>query len=201
MKYAVCYDTLYVFSNKIDANNFFTTCYYMSEGAEQSRYAAIIMGLMNNSKIASDHSSNYCKEIAISSQEDKDQFMKIILDDYLSFNEAIKYYEEKIKPILKVSKEYNIHFTNSLPFEDFGSDSDCAYGAMYSLSNYYNDILNHWNLNIDKITTESISDGKYEITINDNYNVTVKPRDNLNEVLCNVEDISKKLKSKELDIE
>ena len=201
MRYAICYDTLYVFHNKVEGNKFFTECYYMSEGAEQSRYAAILMGFANNSKIASDHSSNYCKEVAISSTEDENQFITITLDDFLSISDTVKYYESKIQPILKTSEEYKIHFTSKLPFQDFGSDDDCAYGAMYSLSNYYKDILEKQDLNVDKIITKNISDGKYEITINDDYVFETESSDNLNVVLYNVEEIIKRLKSKELSCE
>jgi len=201
MRYVICYDTLYVFPNKVDANRFFTECYYMSEGAEQNRYAAILMGLASNSKIALDHSSDYCREITIPSKDDKEDFMTIKLNNYLSFNDAVNYYEKTILPILNISEQYKIHFRNRLPFEDFGSDKECVCGSMYSLSNYYKDILEKFDLNIDKIITENKFDGKYKITINDSYVFEAKASDDLDIVFKNVNNIKEELKQKELNYE
>ena len=41
--YTVCYDTLDVFNTKEEAKKFYSECYYMSEGAEQERYASILI--------------------------------------------------------------------------------------------------------------------------------------------------------------
>ena len=68
--YCVCYNRLSIFKSKELAKKFFTTCYYASEGAEQERYANILIDLQF-SNIGTDKQGNLINEY-------------IILDDYNS---------------------------------------------------------------------------------------------------------------------
>lgn len=77
--YTVCYDRLDVFNNKSEAKDFYSDCYYMSEGAEHERYASILVDL-NFSNIGKDNVSTYCREISVK-QEDK--ILNIRLDKAL----------------------------------------------------------------------------------------------------------------------
>lgn len=88
--YAACYDSLHVFNDMNEAKNFFEICYYGSEGAEKERYASIYFDLTNNNVLATDGVSNYCNCITIHNNEEREN---IKLDKYMSFNDAIKYYE------------------------------------------------------------------------------------------------------------
>ena len=109
--YTVSYNCLDVFKTKREAQKFYTTCYHCSEGAEQQRYASILVNL-NFSNLGKDNVSKSCDEIHIKLQGNKDKFITIKLDDYLSIDNTIKYYEENIKPILDISEAYNIDFNN-----------------------------------------------------------------------------------------
>ena len=136
--YTVSYDSLDVFKTKREAQKFYTTCYHSSEGAEQQRYASILVDL-NFSNLGKDNVSKNCDEIHIKVQENKDKFITIKLDDYLSIDNTIKYYEEKIKPILNISENYDVDFTEKIPFECFGSDADSYTNS--SFTDYYREIL------------------------------------------------------------
>ena len=180
--YTVCYDTLDVFDKKREAKDFYSDCYYSSEGAEQKRYANILIDL-NFSDIGKDNISKECREIAIKMPEKKCEFIKVKLDDYLSIDDTIKYYEEIIKPILDVSSEYNINFNSEIPFEYFGSDDDNYTNT--SFSNYYKEILEKFNVNIENIYTDDWSDGKYNLIIN-NEEFKLTAWDNLESVVDNI---------------
>lgn len=186
--YTVCYDRLDVFNSKEEAKKFYSECYYMSEGAEHERYASILVDL-NFSNLGKDNISKYCNEISIK-QDDSDKFIKLKLDDSLSVEDAIKYYEEKVAPILKVSDDYGIYFTSKNPFEDFGSDIE-GY-ANSSFSDYYKELLKKFNINVDNVQTNSRSDGKYTLIINDEeFDITAW--DDLECVIDNVDSIIKVL--------
>jgi len=129
--YTVCYDRLDVFNNKSEAKDFYSDCYYMSEGAEHERYASILVDL-NFSNIGKDNVSTYCREISVK-QEDK--ILNIRLDKALSIEDTINFYEEKVQAILEVSDDYGIDFNRMVPFDEFGSDEESDY--MSSFSKYY----------------------------------------------------------------
>ena len=189
--YTVCYDTLDVFNTKEEAKKFYSECYYMSEGAEQERYASILIDL-NFSNLGKDHVSTNCREIAIK-LESKDEFLNIKINDYLSIDDTIKYFDGKVLPILEISEESGINFTKEIPFEDFGSDEESDY--MNNFSEYYMKILN--SSLIDTIETIEISDGKYEMNIypsmGDKFTIDVRAWDKLDDVLNNVSSIEKEL--------
>ena len=130
--YTVCYDSLSVFKSKENAKKFYSECYQMSEGAEHERYASILVDL-NFSNVGKDNVSSDCRDIRI--EMDEDEFLITELDENLSIDEAIKYYEEKIQPILDVSDDYGVDFNRIVPFDDFGSDEEMDYIA--SFSKYY----------------------------------------------------------------
>lgn len=107
--YTVCYDTLYVFDSKKEAKRYFGECYYMSEGAEHDRYASILVDL-NFSNLGKDNVSRDCREINIKMNSNTDECLKVNLNKYLSIEDTIKYYEEKIAPILEISNDYGVNF-------------------------------------------------------------------------------------------
>lgn len=178
--YTICYDTLNVFSSKEDAKKFYIECYYMSEGAEHERYASILVDL-NFSDIGRDNVSTDCRNIRI--KQDEDEFLKIELEESLSIDETIKYYEEKIQPILEVSEDYGIDFNRTVPFDDFGSDEETDY--MSSFSDYYKELFEKFNIKIDSIYTEEISDGKYNLIVND-LELRLRAGDKIESIIDNV---------------
>ena len=131
-------------------------------------------------------------------QENKDKFITIKLDDYLSIDNTIKYYEEKIKPILNISENYDVDFTEKIPFECFGSDADSYTNS--SFTDYYREILKNRNINIDSICTNDWSDGKYNLIVNGN-DFKITAWDNLKDVIDNVDSVEETLKEKEMQAE
>ncbi len=178
--YAVCYNALNVFKTKEDAKKFYSSCYYMSEGAEHERYASILVDL-NFSNLGKDNASSYCREISIKSNDDK--FVTIELEKKLSIDDTVKYYEEKVKPILEVSAEYNVDFSSKIPFEYFATDSDSY--TNISFTDYYKKLCEKFNINVDSIFTNEKSDGKYELLIN-NEKFDITAWDSLESVIDNI---------------
>ena len=162
--YAICYDTLYVFDSKKEAKSHFSECYYMSEGAEHERYASILVDL-NFSNLGKDNVSKDCNEISIKTNNYESKSLNIKFDESLSIEETIKFYEEKLQPILEVSEKYDIDFSCKIPFENFGSDEECYTNS--SFSSYYKEILEKIGVNIDSIYTDDWSDGKYKLVVNE----------------------------------
>lgn len=183
--YTVCYDRLYVFDSKEKAKSFFGGCYYASEGAEQNRYASILIGLDYNN-IADDGVSKGCKQINVNVKDE--DLVSCELEYKMSFDDAIKYYQEKILPVLKVADDYGVDFLKHIPFEQFGSDEEIDY--MTSFSKFYNDILDGALQNVETIEK---SDGKYEMKINDQLVIDIRAWDNLKSVVDNVETIKDQL--------
>lgn len=192
--YTVCYDRLDVFNNKSEAKDFYSDCYYMSEGAEHERYASILVDL-NFSNIGRDNVSAYCGEISVK-QEDK--ILNIKLDKSLSIEDAINFYEEKVQPILEVSDDYGIGFNRMVPFDEFGSDEESDY--MSSFSKYYQELFKKFNISVDNISTEEISDGKYNLVVDDT-ELTIKAGDKIESVIDNVDTMLEISKKKDLGFE
>ena len=196
--YTVCYDTLDVFNTKEEAKKFYSECYYMSEGAEHERYASILVDL-NFSNLGKDHVSTDCREISIKMNSNENEFLKINLNKYLSIEDTIKYYKEKIAPILKVSDNYGANVFIKTPFEDFGSDSESY--TNISFSDYYKELLEKFDLKVNNIQTESRADGKYTMTI-DGEEFDIVAWDNLSGVIDNVDSMLEALdKNKESEME
>lgn len=189
--YTVSYNCLEVFKTKREAQKFYTTCYHCSEGAEQQRYASILVNL-NFSNLGKDNVSKNCDEIHIKLQENKDKFITIKLDDYLSIDNTIKYYEENIKPILDISEAYNIDFNNEIPFEYFGSEEEIN---MYTFSSYYMDIIKKMGIDVKSIVTSEKSAGKYEMKVDENI-IDVRAWDKLDDVFENIKTIKELFKEK-----
>lgn len=183
--YTVCYDELYVFDSKEKAKNFFGGCYYASEGAEQSRYASILIGL-DYSNIVDDGVSKGCKKININ--VDGDDIISCELENKMETNDAIRYYQANVLPVLNVSNDYGVDFLKRTPFEYFGSDEEVDY--MTSFSRFYNEILYH---KLQSVETIEKSDGKYEMKINDQLVIDIRAWDNLKNVVDNVETIKEQL--------
>lgn len=192
--YTVCYDRLDVFNNKSEAKDFYSDCYYMSEGAEHERYASILVDL-NFGNIGRDNVSTYCREISVK-QEDK--ILNIRLDKALSIEDTINFYEEKVQPILEVSDDYGIDFNRMVPFDEFGSDEESDY--MSSFSKYYQELFKKFNISIDNISTEEISDGKYNLVVDDT-ELTIKAGDKIESVIDNVDTMLEISKKKDLGFE
>ena len=168
--YTLCYNSLDVFKNKKDAIKFYNECYLMSEGAEQSRYASILFDLNNNKTIALDNASNGCNDICILTSGYFESPLKVNLINKLSVYDSIKYYKEKILPILDICNEENIRFDCRTPFEDYSFDDDIN---MKSLTNFYSKLLNKRNIDFNNIYTDEICDGKYELKVNDDLSLKI----------------------------
>ena len=192
--YTVCYDRLDVFNNKSEAKDFYSDCYYMSEGAEHERYASILVDL-NFSNIGRDNVSTYCREISVK-QEDK--ILNIRLDKALSIEDTINFYEEKVQAILEVSDDYGIDFNIMVPFDEFGSDEESDY--MSSFSKYYQELFKKFNISVDNISTEEISDGKYNLVVDDT-ELTIKAGDKIESVIDNIDTMLEISKKKDLGFE
>lgn len=191
--YTICYDSLSVFKSKEDAKKFYSECYQMSEGAEHERYASILVDL-NFSNVGKDNVSSDCRDIRI--EMDEDEFLIIELDEDLSSDEAIKYYEEKIQPILDVSDDYGVDFNRIVPFDDFGSDEEMDY--MSSFSKYYKELFEKFDIEVDSIYTEEISDGKYNLIVND-LELRLRASDKIESIIDNVETMIEISKNKDID--
>lgn len=111
---------------------------------------------------------------------------------------SFDYYENIISKILDVSDDYNIYFDSYCPFELFGSDDDVHNLCMYSFSEYYKEILQKNNIDIESIITKEKSDGKYIITIDNNHDFEVNAWETLDNVVDNVESMISELKEKEV---
>ena len=183
--YAVCYDELYVFDTKENAKNFFAGCYYTSEGSEQSRYASVMIDL-DFYDIADDRVSKGCKGININTSGQ--DVVKFKLENKMFPDDAIKYYQEKLLPILMVANDYEVDFLRKIPFEQFGSDEEIDYTT--SFSKFYNEILGG---ELQSIETIEKSDGKYAMKINDHLVIDIRAWDNLNDVVDNVKTIEEEL--------
>ena len=191
--YTTCYDSLSVFKSKENAKKFYSECYQMSEGAEHERYASILVDL-NFSNVGKDNISSDCRDIRI--EMDEDEFLIIELEEDLSIDETIKYYEEKIQPILDVSDDYGVDFNRIVPFDDFGSDEEIDY--MASFSKYYKELFEKFDIEVDNIYTEEISDGKYNLIVND-LELRLRASDKIESVIDNVETMIEISKNKEID--
>lgn len=99
--------------------------------------------------------------------------------------DAIKYYEERLKPIFEVSKNYGVDFNSRIPFEEFGSDDDNY--IMFSFSDFYRELLDKFNTKIGDIRTEDVSDGKYKMVIEESIALDIRAWDDLSSVIdtCN----------------
>ena len=194
--YTVCYNRLGVFKTKDDAQLFFFECYLMSEGAEHERYGSILTDL-KFSNLGKDNISEFCNEINIRQTNEDDTSINVELDTFLSIDDAIKYYEEKVKPILSVSEDYDVDFSKGIPFEYFGSDNDGYTNS--SFSEYYKYILEKFDIFPDEIYTSDWSDGKYNLVVNGN-EFKLTAWDNLNSVIDNVDSIIK-MREKDSEVE
>lgn len=195
--YTISDNSLDVFKTKQEANKFYSTCYCCSNGTEQERYASVLNEL-KFSNVGKDNISKTCNKINIKSKENIDKFITINLERDLSIEDVIKYYEEIISPILKVSEEYGVDFNSAIPFEDFASD-DNSYTNI-SFTEYYKEILEKNNIEMDSICTNSWSDGKYNLIVNGN-EFRLTAWDNLNAVIDNVDAIVETLKEKQIQVE
>ena len=195
--YTVCGGTLSVFKYKEAAENYFKRCYYSSDGVEKSDYSSVLLEL-NSKNLGKDHSSPYCNEISINMNQKIDEFYTIKLNDNLSIDKTIKYFEEKIKPILEISEKYDINFKSKMPFKYFGSDSESY--VNYSFSNYYKEILEKYGVNISEIYTDEWSDGKYMLALN-NEKIELKAWDRLEDVIDNTNEMIEICKNKEGEVE
>ena len=111
--------------------------------------------------------------------------------------DAIKYYEERLKPILEVSKEYGVDFNREIPFEEFGSDDDNY--IMFSFSDYYRELLDKFNIKVGDIRTEDVSDGKYKMMVDENIALDIRAWDDLSSVIDSCNTLIEYSKHKELE--
>ncbi len=196
VKYAVCYDTLYVFKNVVELKKFFLKGYYSSEGAEQERYASILVAA-DFDEIVKDNVSEICNEISIKKE---DKCVQVHLKEDMNPTKALYYFKNTIKPILEVCDDYGIDFNMRIPFEDFGNDDESTYGRMISISTFYNNLLQKFDIEVDNIETRDRSDGKYIITINNNKEFDMSAGDDLENVIDNVESMIEELAKEDIEI-
>lgn len=202
IKYAVCKETLFVFSNKESLDNYFINCINNSEKIyDKERYETVLNNSSRLGKVAKDFISESCEEIKILFNKDYSKELVHSLANNLSIENTIEYYEKVIQPILNISEEYNVDFLNKIPFEQFGNDDEYNYGNVYSLSEYYKNILEGFFVEVKDIKTEDKSDGKYIVTINDDYEFDTTACETLNGVVNNVESMVELLKNKETECE
>lgn len=195
MKYVACYNSLYIFPNKNEATKFFTDCYLMSEGHEQQRYTLILMNLALDEKISRDFAEDKCSEIVVKNSKFENQNIKIKLNQWMYIEDAVNYYENEITHLLEISDKYEINFFHQVPFSSFGIDK--KKNKEHCIANYYKDLLEQYNISINSIKDEYISDGIYEITINNDHKFNITVRDKIDEVISNLNSMKNKLKQKE----
>ena len=69
---------------------------------------------------------------------------------------------------------------------------------MRSITDFYIELLKKKKINFDNITTNEVSDGKYELVIDNNFVLDARAWDDFNSVIDNVnsiEEYSKKMES------
>lgn len=182
--YAICYDSLDVFENKESAKQFYSTCFNSSDGAEKGRYGCILTDLMF-SNIARDRITSECNTIYMFIGKNYQETpLKYTLKDWKSIEESIKFYEGKLKNIVEISNDYGINFYDSIPFVYFGDDSENC--NMASFSKYYKDIIEKKGIEVSNIKTDSKSDGKYELLLNDELIIDIRAWDDFSAVVDNV---------------
>ena len=195
--YTVCHDSLDVFEDKEKAKDFYSLCYQSSEGAERERYGSILVDLNFTDK-GTDKITKDCKEIYMFVGDNyQKQPLLYILKNWETIEETISIYEKKLKSIVEVSNEYDLNFNDGIPFQYYGADSD-SYN-MISFSDYYKDILDKEGIKIDNIITNTRSDGKYNLIINDDLSIDIRAWDDFTSVVDNVELILDYYKSKDLE--
>lgn len=140
----------------------------------------------------------YCKFAKKCSEYDF--IVNKIKEENDSNNSKFSYYQRLFSKVLDVSDDYNIDFHSKSPFQDFGDDEESAYNGMYSFSKYYEEILKKFNIKVNDIKTESWSDGKYIITLNNSEVLNVAAWDSINSVIDNVESMRETLKEKESEM-
>lgn len=193
--YTVCYNTLDVFNNKEEAYNYYRRCYFMSEGAEHERYASILveLGFQN---IGKDNVSEDCRQISVKTKEKYGNFINIDLGEFIPIDNAIEFYEEMIHPLLEVSDNYSINYNNKIPFVEFGSDNDYN---LVSFSEFYKEALDKLNYKVNTIKTDDISDGKYNLVVND-IELKVCAWDKIEHVIENLQTILSLSKQDDLEV-
>ena len=191
--YTICNESLIVFQNKKDAMSFYNYCCSLSEGAERERYVSVLMNL-NNDSYAKDNVTTYCNSIDIYPGDHRSRSIRYQVDN-LSVEETIALYEKRLKPILEVSAKYGINFYSEIPFEDFDSDDSII---MFSFSDYYQELLEKFDIDVENIETKGVSDGKYEMLINKNLYIDVRAWDKFDAVVDNVNSIIDYIKKEEL---
>lgn len=192
--YTNCYGSLSVYKNKNDALKFYNECFLLSEVAERERYASILFAINNNESIAYDNFSKNCREIYIHTNNYFERPLKIDLDSVLSFKDCIKYYKDNLKPLLEVCNEFDINFNDNIPFEEFGADNEFN---MRSITDFYIELLKKKKISFDNITANEVSDGKYELVIDNNFVLDTRAWDDFNSVIDNVNSIEEYSKKRE----
>ena len=69
---------------------------------------------------------------------------------------------------------------------------------MSSFSNYYNELFEKFNINVGNIYTEEISDGKYNLMVND-VELRLRAGDKIESVIDNIDTMLEISKNKDLE--
>lgn len=195
--YTICYDSLDVFEKKENAKQFYSTCFNSSDGAEKERYGSILVDLMFND-IGKDNVTSECNNIYMFIGKNYQEIpLKYMLEDWKSIEDTIKLYKEELKVIIDVSNDYGIDFHASTPFDYFGDDSENC--NMASFSKYYKEIIEKKEIEVNSIKTDSISDGKYELSLNNELVIDIRAWDNFSAVVDNINTIMKYYKDKSIE--
>lgn len=184
--YIICYNALDVYDSKEEAINFYNQCSKLCKGNEKQRYETVVNELKTKN-IATDNISTYCDKINIFDNDKFENGITLNLDYAIDKDEIIEYYEKRVNPILKVSNDYGIDLKSEIPFQDFGDDNE-SYN-MSSFSNYYKELLTNIGFKIDDVKTNSLSDGKYRLIVNNKNQIDITAWDNLDNIVDNVERI------------
>ena len=155
-----------------------------------------------------ENAENYCshkntleKEMynKIAKKCDEFDLINNIMSD-IQNNKSFSYYENIIDKIIEISDKYNIDFDNRCPFDSFGTDDESKNFGMCSFSEFYKEILEENNIEIEDISTREKSNGKYIVTIDNNYEFEIKAWEKLDNVFANVESMINLIKDKDLEI-
>ena len=115
-------------------------------------------------------------------------------------DKSFSYYEKIINNIIEVSDDYDVKFHRDCPFDGFGSDEESKKFGMYSFSEFFKEILEKNNIEIEDISTREKSAGKYIVTIDNNHEFEINAWEKLDNVFDDVESMINVIKDKNLEI-
>lgn len=128
-----------------------------------------------------------------------DEYVIVGYSDLITeFNDDRNLVKENLNEYMveKILSEHDIRLSR-VPFEDYGSDEESNY--MYSFSKLYNEILDKLDIPTTSIITNELSDGKYEMIVDDNITIELRAWDQYKDVLDNINMIEEIQLKKDLE--